>query len=448
MSFASASFAAPGSPTTQRPASPTHHRHHNRAGSHGLDSKPRLNADQLLALAQESTSPRNPAPLSSPNLIGAAPIVDTAPANFMPLADDVYLPFVNRAEEVSALFSGPPCSKLLHLLSQTFAGSPATTPAHSSPEDAVFDIDPKRWSAPQLAYWLKRVDRDSVPDDIWVSRARRCILEHSELIWQRIKGALGVPPELDYDVDEFDELASSSGETSDALATPDTSVAGLVDEVMTGNMSPEIPVKISPPEEGKLTEHGDEDVDVEWLDLSHDISIEPIIRGAPISQLHDAPPTRPGARTIHESVQEEDEDEDTAPTPAPPTPEIVQGIRISTTLATPGLFGSQTLTHSPAISARSHNSPMRSFTPLPDAHELAGSISSPASYTWDRARSNSTGSNRHYASSVTSSEGVYDALGERGPGNPLFPSSFARLTIGPTLSAKYVILFFPAVVRL
>ena len=228
MSFASASFAAPGSPTALRPSSPTHHRHHNRAGSHGLDSKPRLNADQLLALPQESTSPRTPAPLSSPNLIGSAPTMHTSPANFMPLADDVYLPFVNRAEEVSALFSGPPCSKLLHLLSQTFAGSPATTPADGRPEDAVFDLDPKRWSAPQLAYWLKKVDRDRAPDDIWVSRTRRCILEHSELIWQRIKGALGVPPELDYDVDE-DEAASSRGETSDAVATPDTNAVGLVD---------------------------------------------------------------------------------------------------------------------------------------------------------------------------------------------------------------------------
>ncbi|VDB99914.1 unnamed protein product [Peniophora sp. CBMAI 1063] len=435
MSFASASFATPGSPTALRPASPTHHRHHTRAGSHGLDSKPRLNADQLLALAQESTSPRTPAPLNSPNLIGTVPTVDTAPANFMPLADDVYLPFVNRAEEVSALFSGPPCSKLLHLLSQTFAGSPAATPAHGRPEDAVFDLDPKRWSAPQLAYWLKRVDRDRAPDDIWVSRARRCILEHSELIWQRIKGALGVPPELDYDVDE-DEALSSSGDTSDAIATPDTSVAGLVDEVMTGSMSPEIPVKVSaPPEVDEQLEHVDDDI--EWLDLSHDISIEPIIRGSSNAQLLDAPPTRPGAHTIHESVQEEDEeDEESAPTPAPASPEIVQGIRISTAPATPGLFGSNSYSHSPAISARSHTSPMRSFTPLPDAHELAGSVASPASYTWGRARSNSAGSNRHYASSITSSEGVYDALGERGPGNPLFPSSFARLTIGPTLSAN------------
>jgi hypothetical protein len=31
--------------------------------------------------------------------------------------------------------------------------------------------------------------------------------------------------------------------------------------------------------------------------------------------------------------------------------------------------------------------------------------------------------------------------GERGPGNPLFPTSFARLALGPTLTAKYVFFF-------
>ena len=30
----------------------------------------------------------------------------------------------------------------------------------------------------------------------------------------------------------------------------------------------------------------------------------------------------------------------------------------------------------------------------------------------------------------------YDPVGDRGPGNPLFPSNFARLAVGPTLSAK------------
>lgn len=36
------------------------------------------------------------------------------------------------------------------------------------------------------------------------------------------------------------------------------------------------------------------------------------------------------------------------------------------------------------------------------------------------------------------SERAYDPVGDRAPGNPLFPSNFARLALGPTLRAKYV----------
>jgi hypothetical protein len=42
---------------------------------------------------------------------------------------------------------------------------------------------------------------------------------------------------------------------------------------------------------------------------------------------------------------------------------------------------------------------------------------------------------RRYATSSASSE-VYDVVGERGPGNLLFPTNFARLALGPTLTAK------------
>jgi hypothetical protein len=38
-----------------------------------------------------------------------------------------------------------------------------------------------------------------VNDTLWVRNARKCVLSHSELIWERLKGALGVPPELEVD---------------------------------------------------------------------------------------------------------------------------------------------------------------------------------------------------------------------------------------------------------
>lgn len=79
--------------------------------------------------------------------------------------------------------------------------------------------DPAHWTHAHLLTHLTQVDRDIAPDPIWVAAARRCIRTHSELIWERVKGGLGVPPELDWDY-PFEnipyqkalELASTSGE--------------------------------------------------------------------------------------------------------------------------------------------------------------------------------------------------------------------------------------------
>jgi len=54
-------------------------------------------------------------------------------------------------------------------------------------------------------------------------------------------------------------------------------------------------------------------------------------------------------------------------------------------------------------------------------------------------RSSISAGEYNYATSVSSSDIPYDAVGERGPGNPLFPSNFASLALGPTLRAKCVL---------
>lgn len=434
MSFASTSFASsglPGSPTNSRPNSPTYFR-----GSHpSTYSKPRLNPEQLVALAHDSCSPR--LPLASPDPSGeAAHPADIEPANFTELPDDVFLPFVNRAQEVSALFAVPPCSKLLALLSQTFAGSLSV--ANTEPDsisDAVFSLDPKQWNAEHLAYWLKQVERDRAPDDIWVARARRCVLEHSELIWQRIKGALGVPPDLDIDelVDIDDVTGGEDTSKAEFIAIP------LAERPPNANIIGDLTGDASNTAAADQTYAHDAGVDLPPSPPPSDIAIEHIFADSNPSPMFERPPARPGTHVLPEAVQEEDESEDAEPkSTAPPRSEIVQGIRISTVPSSPDLFA----TISPALSARSLGmSPLGdSLSSLPAALNSAGDAPIPSSsspYSWSgRRRSSSAGSQQHYASSVASSESAYDALGERGPGNPLFPSSFARLTLRPTLSAK------------
>lgn len=127
----------------------------------------------------------------------------TAPATFTPLPADVYLPFVDRPTEVAQLLSTPPTAKLFSLLAQTF-------PRKQGPEnpiDPTFSTDPAKWSFGTLRLWLTTVDRQAVNDALWVRNARKSVLSHSELIWERLKGAFGVPPELEVDAEDDEESA-------------------------------------------------------------------------------------------------------------------------------------------------------------------------------------------------------------------------------------------------
>lgn len=187
-----------------RPSSP------HLSGS-GFSTKPRLTPDQLVDLARQATRAQGHSPLPSASS-GAVhspvlPAVDAA--TFIPLPFDIYLPFIDRPSEVASLITTPPDARLFNLLAQTFRGR--RTPSVESPNplesDKPVDLprDPVLWSYSQLIYHLTKIDRDIAPDFIWAIAARKCIMSHSELIWERIKGALGVPPELDVDYDFLED---------------------------------------------------------------------------------------------------------------------------------------------------------------------------------------------------------------------------------------------------
>ena len=62
--------------------------------------------------------------------------------------------------------------------------------------------DPATWDYKKLHHYLTTATRETDPDPTFVANIRKCILPRSELIWERIKGALGVPPELDHDEED------------------------------------------------------------------------------------------------------------------------------------------------------------------------------------------------------------------------------------------------------
>jgi len=295
-------------------------------------------------------------------------------------------------------------------------------------DESVFGTDPREWSFEQFEHWVKQVDRHIAPDEVWVGLIRRCVLYHSEPIWERIKGALGAPPELDpdgfekdpYTVDDpvvfkdlkLDHLSDLAARFTESIAADfDAKPQSTPDHVSESNVS--IPAGSSP--------------------IVSALSIEPVLMTTLPMAEHDHPPTRPGGHRmddISEDVLEEfDENEDegvpaaTAETVSSSTPprEIIQGLCISTGPALPGLFATEPGQVVPT--PLSHTMSMSSMM----QHQLPQVASSPPERRWS------------FATSDASSE-AYDMAGERSPGNPLFPASFARLALGPTLTAKYVFL--------
>lgn len=436
MSFASASFAPPGSSSGSgpRPGSPTYGQGH---GLHRHSSVPklRLSADQLVSLAQQSCNPQS-APIS-PHTAGGAAMARSGRTSFTAIPDDVFLPFVDRADEVKALFTSPqPGARLFALLAQTFPPRSSSEPPVT--DEAVFGTDSRQWSSAQLEYWVKQVDRDIAPDEVWVGLIRRCVLYHSELIWERIKGALGAPPELDPgDFEEDPFIVDGPVIFKNLNLDSSRDLAPSLSESPTPDIDTELQLTPDHVSESNTSAAGDPPPVVSAL------SIEPVLLStSPVAE-HVHPPTRPGGQRMHdisEDIREESDEDEEDQEPAEPalsSHEIIQGLRISTVPAQPGHFA----TESGQACAPSRASSMSSVTQqqLLPTQVLAENSSSPP-----KGSDLMVGSSRRrwsYAASNASSE-VYDVVGERGPGNPLFPTSFARLALGPTLTAKYVLYFF------
>ncbi|KIK78505.1 hypothetical protein PAXRUDRAFT_834522 [Paxillus rubicundulus Ve08.2h10] len=444
---------SPSSSPRLRPSSPQFTRRLSSSGQSAFP-KPNLTPDQLIDLARQSTNPRyvqhpitgaasmslSAAPANPGSLNATSTGLAGSAATFTPLPADVYLPFIDRPAEVTTLLSTPPTTKLFSLLAQTF-------PAQGH-DDSQFPYaaDPSRWSFATLRLWLTSVDRATANDAIWVRNARKCILAHSELIWERLKGALGVPPELELEDEEIEVF-----DTADVELT--------------------LPVRLK-------TERNSNTVDAHnaWVSVTRTspteetLTIEPII--ATLSS--NLPATSPGmsnpppsslSTTLSQSpsmaqadpglqdiVEDGEEDEvsdasgscgDQARPQKEPDSQI-HGLRLSTS----------PVPSSPAVTAHMFSHPPSPVVGMNESGRNSVEPRSPEFYlpplTRRLSRTSSHGSvtslGRGYRdfgyNSGSSelgdgeSERAYDPAGDRAPGNPLFPSNFARLALGPTLCAN------------
>ncbi|KAK7031611.1 hypothetical protein R3P38DRAFT_3265643 [Favolaschia claudopus] len=485
LSFAFSSFGAPhqqnnsggsgGSPRL-RPASP------HRAGSSSAFANKRLSPEQLLEVAREATNPRYvvPSPAATPSAVNYSPILHprsnspqlpnsptVAPATFTPLPADVYLPFLDRPAEVKALLSSPPTAKLFALLAQTF---PKNVPPRES--DAL-PLDTADWTFADLSHWLNETTRDEASDSFWVQTARRCILKRSELIWERLKGALGVPPELDveyteaeyHDVFESDDESDGVFESKSKQASqncderdasqdsvdPDSSAGSTAGQqgssrTSTSSNTPTILTQLPTPTPTNDTYFTYSPGALELNSSPSGIIIEPVVATSEsvLSPPHPPPLSLPvslssDASGLGDIGEEEEDEEEEGASPSPQKAEEpveseplqVHGLRISTP-ATP------MLPYSPSIRSATTGAPLRS-----PSFSARDSNSRPHSPTFVRShsshslhRSGSFGSVRSFSSVDRDREGPYDPVADRAPGNPIFPSNFARLAVGPTLAAN------------
>lgn len=182
----------------------------------------------------------------------------------------------------------------------------------------------------------------------------------------------------------------------------------------------------------RTPDHGSESnvsVDEGFSDISA-LSIEPVLVTTSPAAERDHPPTRPGGHRMHdipEDVREEsDEDVDeatptTEPVSSSPAPrETIQGLCI----LTGGLL------------YRVSSPPLRLVRSCSRSRRLVCLCR--LCHSTNRLKSllrhiRGGGVMRHQ---IQASEAYDIAGGERGPGNPLFPTNFARLALGPTLATK------------
>jgi hypothetical protein len=476
LSFAFSSFSghgqvSGGSGSTlipgARPASPTISSPPSRYASHRPSGpKSRLTPAEVYDLAKQATQPKslNAPSQSSATTPQAHSEAGIVPAVFTPLPPSVYLPFLDRPSEVTALLTSPPSAKLFSLLQQTFSRNPSAAPASPSvpiqfpsPSDPIeIPQDPLDWSFVQLTAWLV-ASRTTAPDALYVRNARRCILAHSELIWERVKGALGVPPELDIDWTQqqpglmWDEMGGSSALSSD----DESDYAAEIGVRQAGGEKVEVPAPGSTGRSGGVTKvhapatpipqghveshpsdstgsasrsaHTEAQVQVTTEVQGH-ISISPILASSASINPHPPPLSLPASEFGDglDDITEDAEEEDTAET-KPEEPHAqegtahIQGLRISTSpspyVASAGLPSPQSFSLSRpgsvagyngsrpvsrAGSFKGHSRPVSvAHSPVASAHPVMHSSAGSSPKASDRSASFGAGSAGSYANMRT-----------------------------------------------
>lgn len=110
------------------------------------------------------------------------------PVEYVQLDEDTLLPFVDRCAEVNELFQHPSNEKMFKMLKAAFPKEPA--------RQHWMALKPEEWNWDEFVNHLTTLDRIQCPDYAWVFRARQAVRARSVALWEKVGTCLGCDGDL------------------------------------------------------------------------------------------------------------------------------------------------------------------------------------------------------------------------------------------------------------
>ncbi|KAJ9093928.1 hypothetical protein QFC19_008162 [Naganishia cerealis] len=420
-----------------------------RSGSGGSLNKGSFNRGRFSG--DLSFTPHDEEVSAPPASVAAPPEpMELEPMEYVEMNEDVFLPYIDRPAEVAELLDLPSNRELLEVIRPTFPVESAA--ANPADPEAWRQVRPEEWTWSEFREGHLMVTRAECDDFDWIRKARQALRARSECLWERFGLLLGVDPDMMNMGEEYDDVFAPGGALGDVFDSDTTSPSlgiaspavfmshddrfGFIgdenarDQVwvegLEANGSPSS-FNASNEEDSAAASFGDRKTR-----MSDDGLAGLQLYGTGPEARSASPP--PGAAGAMETIGEGEEEGHSLATrtkprltpaqraAAEPTEDPFGKSNPSSTplsLTSDSPLGSSLLGKSAPISRKPRT---KSFVGL-QIHTMPSLPTTLPNYDYQRDRDHS---------GFQQADANMPHL-ERGPGNPLFPASFASLSLAPTL---------------
>ncbi|KAJ9122271.1 hypothetical protein QFC22_001691 [Naganishia vaughanmartiniae] len=194
-------------------------RNHKRSGSGASLNKGSFNRGRFsgdLSFTPQDEEVRAP---PTPASAQVEPM-ELEPMDYLEMSDDCFLPYVDRPTEVAELLELPSSYDLLEVIRPTF---PTESVAKSSDPEAWRLVKPEEWTWDEFRNGHLMVSRAESDDFDWIRKARQAIRARSECLWERFGLLLGVDPEMMNMGEEYEDVFAPGGALGDVFDSDATS---------------------------------------------------------------------------------------------------------------------------------------------------------------------------------------------------------------------------------